>query len=232
MSGILHTYEKQDELTARLSEKIAARLTDGIEIKGAASLAVSGGSTPVPLFERLCQIPLPWEKVRITLVDERWLPPTDTDSNARLVKTHLLQSQAKTAQWLPLKTEHASADEGMAQIDKALQPLLPFDAVVLGMGKDGHTASFFPDAADLRQSLSPPKGQLCAAIESPSSQYPRITLTLPAILHSQQIFVHITGADKKATLDRARQAGAIDELPIRAVLHQNTVPVDIYYCPK
>lgn len=229
MPAHLHTCPDSDELATTLSGQVISCLQAGLDTRGKASLAVSGGSTPVPLFRQLCQTPLAWDKVQITLVDERWLPPDHPDSNANLVKTHLLRHQAARAQWLPLKTDHDTADAALEQTQQMLKALLPFDAVVLGMGKDGHTASFFPDAENLSDALCPTGDRLCAAIESPGSQYPRMTLTLPAVLRSKQIFVHVAGLDKHTTLEQAIKPGAVNELPIRAVLQQNTVPVDIYY---
>ncbi|MGI9345217.1 MAG: 6-phosphogluconolactonase [Gammaproteobacteria bacterium] len=235
MSSHLHSFEDENELTSALSVRIADQLQTALQTRGTATLAVSGGSTPVPLFKKLRQISLPWEKVHITLVDERWVPPDHADSNERLVKMHLLQDRAQKAQWLSLKSEHSRIEPIVIEaLNRKLAPMLPFDALVLGMGKDGHTASFFPDAPhpDLQQALSPAENQWCMAIASPTSQYPRMTLTLPAILQSQQIYVHIQGDDKKAVLDRAMADGAIEELPIRAILRQNSAPVAIYYCPQ
>ena len=103
----------------------------------------------------------------------------------------------------------------------------PFDVVVLGMGTDGHTCSWFPCSAELSTALN--STQLCAAVNPTTASHPRITLTKQAILNSRQIYLHLVGSAK---LDVYHQALAnTDELsmPIRAVLAQHKIPVDVFY---
>ena len=228
----LHSYTDGDQLADELSRAIAEGLQNAIRKNTLASLAVSGGTTPLAMFQMLSKINIPWQQVRVTLVDERWLNDTHPDANARLVKAHLLQNKAAAAQWFSLKTEHEHPTAAIDDLNHRLSPLLPFDVVILGMGADGHTASFFPDAKALQQALSPAENQLCAAIESPTANYPRITIVLPLILQARQVFLHIIGEKKRAVLDSAMQAGEVSELPVRAVLHQDIVPVDIYYAEE
>lgn len=229
MFANLHTYQSNRRLAQALSRKIAACIQTAVSRRNRANIAVSGGSTPVIMFQMLCRENIAWDKVNLTLVDERWVEAAHPDANARLVKQHLLQDKAAVANWYSLKTEHARPQDALSELERKLRPLLPFDVIILGMGDDGHTASFFPDAAALPAALYPKENQLFAAIESTTAGHSRITMTLPTIMTARQIFVHLTGTKKHATLERAMVNGETNELPIRAILHQDLVPVDVYY---
>ncbi len=229
MAANLHTYQGNQQLARALSRKIAACIQVAISERNKANIAVSGGRSPVLMFQMLCQENIAWNKVNLTLVDERWVDAAHPSANAGLVKAHLLQDKAATANWYSLKTEHARPQDAVPELEQKLRYLLPFDVIVLGMGEDGHTASFFPDAAMLSAALYPQENQLCAAIESNTAGYPRMTMTLPTIMTARQIFVQLVGIKKQAILKRAMVNGEINELPIRSVLQQDVVPVDIYY---
>jgi len=217
----LHSFPDRDSLTAELATSIAALLNDGIKKNGRASLAVSGGSTPVPLFERLSIIDLPWQNIDICLVDERWVAATDADSNEHLVKTHLLQNRAAAAAFTGMKNPAETASEGEAECARNIQKIpRPFDVLILGMGSDGHTESLFPGAAKFPQATDMNSGKICMGIAPVTAPHERMTLTLPAILDSKQIFLHITGQKKKDVLEQALADGPAEEMPIRFILHQ------------
>ena len=155
---------------------------------------------------------------------------THVDSNARLVRENLLQNRASEAHFVSLKSDHDNPFEAIDTIDHRLQGLaMPFDVVVLGMGGDGHTASFFPDAETLDEALNPTNGERCAAVHPPLASYDRITLTLPALLNSKEVVVHIAGQEKWQVLHRAIEAESAQTLPIKAVLDQQQTPVTVYY---
>ncbi len=215
-----------------LADRICALLGEGVEKQGRASLAVSGGSTPVPLFAELSGRELPWEKVVVTLVDERWVEPADPDSNEHLVRTHLLRNRAAAARLVGMKTEAEDAFAGETACEERLRQVpRPFDVLVLGMGTDGHTASLFPGAGRLEAATAMDSGRLCMAIVPPRAPHVRMTLTLPAILDSRQIFLHITGEEKRRVYARARAGGPAGEMPIRYVLRQEQTPVEVYWAP-
>jgi len=219
-------------LAADLARRIAQLLNDAVQRAGRAGLAVSGGSTPAALFYRLSQLALPWEKVVVTLVDERWVAPDDPDSNEHLVRTRLLQNRAATASFVGLKTPAVTAAEGEAACEQRLSELpRPFAALVLGMGRDGHTASLFPGAAQLAAATKMKSGRTCMAIAPPAAPHDRMTLTLPAILDAGQIFLHITGQDKWQVLQQAFQEGPAQEMPVRFILRQQTTPVTVWWAP-
>ncbi len=215
-----------------LADRISALLGEGVEKQGRASLAVSGGSTPVPLLAELSGRELPWEKVVVTLVDERWVEPTDPDSNEHLVRTHLLRNRAARATLVGMKTGHPDATAGEAACEERLRQVpRPFDALVLGMGTDGHTASLFPGAGRLEAATAMDSGRLCMAIVPPRAPHARMTLTLPVILDARQIFLLITGEEKRRVYARARTGGPAGEMPIRYVLRQEQTPVEVYWAP-
>ncbi|MFA7316563.1 MAG: 6-phosphogluconolactonase [Sulfuricella sp.] len=219
-------------LVAALANQVAELLRSGIRERGRASLAVSGGSTPVPFFAALSEMALDWEKVVITLADERWVDPAEADSNEHLVRRHLLQNRAAAASFVGLKTGAATAVQGEQECEDRLALLpRPFDALILGMGNDGHTASLFPQAARLGEALALDSGKLCMGITPPVAPHERMTLTLPALLHSRRIILHLVGAEKRAVYERALANGPVAEMPIRAVLGQTTAPVTVFWAP-
>jgi 6-phosphogluconolactonase len=219
-------------LADALAADIARSLADSIAARGEASLLVSGGSTPKRLFQELAGHPLDWRAVRVSLVDERWVSPDSQRSNARLVAENLLTGPAEAAEFVPLYTEGMSAADGVAPaIERAGRLCRPFDAVILGMGTDGHTASFFPGADRLDAALDPANASPLIAIEAPGAGEPRLTFTLPSLLDTRLLALHVEGAQKAEALERALAPGPVAEMPVRAVLRQATTPLTIYWCP-
>lgn len=211
-------FEAREELAETLARDVADELARAIEARGRATLAVSGGTTPRLFFEKLSEADLPWQRVTVTLVDERQVPETSERSNARLVREHLLKNRAAAARFVPLVGESSAAETA------------PFDVVVLGMGKDGHTASFFPGADRLAEALDADAGARLIEITAPGAGEPRLTFTLSAIESAGRLKLHIEGAEKRAVLDRALDNGPMAEMPVRAVLRGAT-PVTLYWCP-
>ena len=220
-------------MATQLAHDIAARLREAVEDRGAASLVVPGGSTPGPLFDALSRHDLPWNKVAVTLNDERWVDPPDPASNEHLVRTRLLTRRAAAARFVGLKTAHARPADAVAEVERRLDALpRPFHVMLLGMGADGHTASLFPGSAALRASLDGDPAQV-QAVEAPGAKgaAERITLALPALLDSRFIALLITGEDKLAVLRRAEAGEEALEMPIRAALNGARTPVHVYWCP-
>ncbi len=222
-------FRDKDQLADALAEAVAGNLKSGSKARGAASLAVSGGSTPARFFRALSQRDdVPWDKVTVTLVDERWVDETSDRSNGRLVRANLLTGRAAAANFVPLYqggTEPDAYAAGLAQ-RKVPQPL---DAAVLGMGNDGHTASFFPGGDTLAEALTG-EGPV-VAIRAPGAGEPRVTLTLKTLLAARAIYLHIEGDEKVETLRKAEAEGPIEDMPVRALLRQTQTPLTIYWCP-
>ena len=232
MGVVQHSFTSNQDLSTVLSRKISADLESALQQAGHATLAVSGGSTPKPLFDALSQCELDWSKVYVTQVDERWVPEYHADSNAALIREHLLQNKASEAQFLSMKTDE---DDVFAAESACSQRLAPFaagiDVAVLGMGEDGHTASFFPDAEQLDAALDPSSKALCLGLRPPLAPHDRMTLSLAALLRSHALYLHITGEKKLAVLNQALSGQDARELPIRAVFNRSENPLEIYYAP-
>ncbi len=145
MSANMHIFENPSALAEALADDVGARLAAAIAARGTASLAVSGGSTPKAFFRSLSRRELDWSKVTVTLVDERFVPPENDRSNHRLVADNLLKDGAAEARFVPLYQAAETAEAAAAIASGRTASLgAPLDVVVLGMGTDGHTASFFP----------------------------------------------------------------------------------------
>jgi 6-phosphogluconolactonase len=226
----MNVFSFRGELAEALAAAVAASLNNRIATHGTATLAVSGGTTPVQFFECLSPQTIDWPAVTITLVDDRWVPESSPRSNAALVKKHLLQGSAASARFVPLVNGAETAEDGLETANEAIGRLRRFTAVVLGMGTDGHTASFFPGGDRLAEALAPAAGRYVETMRAPGAGEPRITLTLPVVLEAGYLALHIEGAPKRLALDKALLAGPFEEMPVRAVLARVPGP-EIFWSP-
>jgi len=218
-------------LAKELAEAVADRIRAAIAERGAAAIAVSGGSTPGKFFQALGKTKdIDWSKVVVTLVDERWVDETSDRSNALLVNEKMLQGPAANARFFPLYSGgEEPTDAAIAKTNALMAELpLPFAAVILGMGSDGHTASFFPGGDTLDAALNASGPTL--AIRAPGAGEPRVTFTLPRLLETDGLYLHIEGEGKAEVLDAALGDGPVEDMPIRAVLRSGA-PVTVYWCP-
>ncbi|WP_440225274.1 6-phosphogluconolactonase [Dokdonella sp. MW10] len=222
-------HDEADALASALAAAVAAALRAAIDARGRVSLALSGGTTPVRFFEALSREVLAWERVVVTLVDERWVPSGHERSNAALVRAHLLQREAVAARFVPLHRDAAEPEAALADVSRDLADLLPLDVVVLGMGLDGHTASYFPDGEGLEAALDAGTHAIVAAVRAPAAGEPRITLTLTVLASAREVHLHIEGEAKRAVFERDGDAGAV--LPIHRVLGHLRVPLETWWCP-
>lgn len=214
-----HSFSDREVLVEKLADSVISLLKSGISKNGRASLAVSGGSTPVALFEELSVRDLAWDQVHVCLVDERWVEPEDPDSNEHLVRSHLLRNRAAAARFSGMKNSAATAGAGETECERLYRKIpAPYDVLLLGMGGDGHTASLFPGAVRLPQATDMESHRICIGIAPLTAPHERMTLSLPAILSSRVIILHITGQDKKDVLDLAMGDGPAVEMPIRFIL--------------
>ncbi len=218
-----------DTLATRLAADVAEHLNSAIITRGVASLVVSGGSTPVPFFEALALHELPWEKVSITLADERQVPENHADSNAGLVAKHLLTGAAAQANFVSLFVDEADESVRVRQCEARLSSMAtPFDVVILGMGGDAHTASLFPGMPNLADGLNLSTAARCMVTVPPEAPHTRLSLTLAALLDSRRIFFHLTGQSKIDVLEAALDHNDPMATPVAAVFQQNAVPVTVY----
>lgn len=222
-------------LAQRLAAWIAERLQQALAERGHAVLAVSGGRSPLALFQALRSQALDWSRVSVTLVDERCVPPDHPDSNSALVREHLLQDAAQAARFVPWFDEVPATldDAALTALAEGANKRLarepwPWDLAVLGMGEDGHTASLFPGAAGLAQAL---RASGPVAWTRPSTApHARLTLTLPALLDTRALVLPLSGASKLRVLQQARLRED-PALPISHLLHQHRTPVHTWTAP-
>ena len=211
-------FESRGSLSSALATDVANALQHHVRVKGSACLAVSGGSTPKLFFETLSRFDIPWSKITVTLVDERQAPETSPRSNAKLVRENLLQNSAAGAEFVPL-FENPDAEN-----------VATLDVVVLGMGSDGHTASYFPGGDNLSEALNPKTGKRIVEMSAPAADEPRLTFTLPALLDAGLLCLHIEGQEKRDVLNQALTEGPVEAMPVRAVLRSKK-PLTLYWCP-
>jgi 6-phosphogluconolactonase len=217
-------------LVAALAQHVARRLKEDLARQDQVVLVVSGGRSPAPLFQALAVQPLAWNRVAVTLADERWVPPDHLDSNEALVRTHLLKGRAAAARLVPLWTGDATPEAAVPTVSAALAALPhPFSEVLLGMGEDGHLASLFPSAPELAEGLATQAPVL--ALHPTRAPQARLSLSLRALLDSRDLVLMISGPDKRVILERALGDGPVADLPVRAILRQTAVPVSIYWAP-
>lgn len=223
-------FDSRESLAVTLARKVASKLKEAIEERGEASLLVSGGSTPKAFFNELSGLQLAWDKVVVSLVDERWVAPSEADSNARLVTEHLLVNEASTAQFVALyEAEHDPTDDPQGTLTAILQRHqklhMPFDVIVLGMGDDMHTASLFPCCQQLDEAFD--LNSRCPLVFTKPATAPhlRVSHTLKALISSRNLFLHIVGSAKYQVLQQALDEHDDYLAPIAAVARRANLQV-------
>ncbi len=211
-------FENREALAKALADRVARGLSRAVSRQGSAALAVSGGTTPALFFEHLSREEISWEKVTVTLVDERQVDEQSPRSNARLVKQSLLQNHAQSARFIPLYQNQSTAET------------LNLDVVVLGMGEDGHTASFFPGGDHLSAALDKKSQGVITTMKAPAAGEPRLTFTLAALLKAKVLCLQVEGQKKNDVLEAAIAGTDAMAMPIRAFL-QADQPLEIFWCP-
>lgn len=214
-------YPDREMMMIELVNQLVSGLNDQLIQHPSALLAVPGGSTPGPVFDVLSAIDLEWDRVRIVLTDERWVPEDDPRSNTRLVRERLLVGHAAGARLLPLYAPAPQPEDRIDDLCAALIPELPISVLLLGMGNDLHTASLFPGADNLARALEP-DAPVLMAMRAPGAPEPRVTLTAPVLDAAFAKHIVITGAEKRAAVERAAGLDPT-EAPITKVWNGATV---------
>lgn len=227
-----HVFTDPSALALQLAETIADQLNQAITAKGHAVLVVSGGTTPVQLFDVLSMQDVSWKQVMITLVDDRFVAPDNARSNEKLVREHLLQNNATQAVFVslygPAQNASVAAVTAANRIDAIPKP---FDVVVLGMGNDGHTASFFRGGNRLDQAIDPETRAIVLPMVAEGAGEPRLTLTLPLLTSANLLILHIEGQKKLAVLEEALAGDDVMQMPVRAIFAHAKQPVQVYWAP-
>jgi 6-phosphogluconolactonase len=212
-----------DDVMAGAARRIAALLSQAVEDRGIATMALAGGSTPSRLYRLLAAPPydrtIPWSRVRLFLGDERCVPADHPDSNERMVRESLLANLSPEPAFHPMPGGHPDPAEAAGQYAERLVREIPadearvprLDVVLLGMGEDGHTASLFPDTDVLDEE------RLVAAVYVPRLDAWRLSLTLPVLNAARHVLFLVTGAGKAAMLARVLADGPRRGMPASLV---------------
>lgn len=228
----LIVFSSPDQMAARLADLMQSAIERAIAAQGLASIALSGGSTPSLLYLALAARRIDWPNVSATLVDERFVPPSAKGSNEAFLRSTFLQGSAGRARFVGLWNDARSLDAAAAEANGRVRSLVrPFDVVVLGMGLDGHTASWFPGAEGLQAALAP-DAPLVTPVRAKRSEttgehLDRLTLSLRALADARHVVLLMTGADKRRAFDLHSGAGPVEEAPVRAVLRARP---DLWAC--
>ena len=225
-------YDSIEEMADAVAGDIGFIVESALDARGSALLALPGGRTPLPIFERLAEASLPWKKVTIIPTDDRLVPMQDERSNVRAIAQAFLKAGARV---VPIATEIPDHRLAGNSADARLQDLpWPPDLCWLGMGEDGHTASIFA-GPDLQDALDAPKARRAVGVMPDpmpaDAPVPRVTLTRAAILSARTLLITITGQEKRELLEGAIADGQSSRLPIGRVLAEAEQPIDIHWCP-
>ena len=218
----IETYPDRELMQLQLANLIAGELAETLRREGRATLAVPGGTTPGPVFDTLSGVDIDWADISVVLTDERWVDAESERSNTRLLRERLLRGRAAAAGLIPLYAPgHDVPEEAVEALEQGLAPHLPISVLLLGMGEDMHTASLFPGGDRLEEALSA-TSRLILPMRAEGAAEPRVTLTAPVLRAAVRVHVMITGAEKRAAIERAAGLPPM-EAPIRAVLDQAVV---------
>ena len=211
-----HIYDTREQLAEALAAGVAAVLAGGVATRGRAALAVSGGSTPALFFAHLSQAEIDWSSVTIFLVDERYVPDDTDRSNAKLVRENLMIGPASKADFVPVWRPGVTPETAAEEVARALDGFDDgVDALILGMGTDGHTASFFPQGNTYARVTNTNETELVLPLDTPEQPETRVTVTMPVIQRAHFLALHIEGNEKRTVFKDAREG---NERPISLVL--------------
>jgi 6-phosphogluconolactonase len=217
----LFAFSQRQAAETALAEALAVSVKTAHAAGRRARIALSGGSTPAAAYAKFAHLDLNWNQVDIALVDDRWVNVDNPGSNEAMVRTAFTAAHGVTI--FGMKSGHDTPFEAQQSLAPIYAALRPFDAIVLGMGPDAHTASWFPGSPQLLACLAPNKGQTVVGVDASaapvSGAYPlRMTLTLPPIAEAAQVILLLFGDDKKQILANALDTPVI-EAPIKAAVN-------------
>lgn len=215
-------YPDAEMMAMDLADILAAELNAILSTKDRATLVVPGGTTPGPVFDILCGAPIPWARINVMLTDERWIPETHERSNSRLLKERLLVDKAAAATFIPMYLDFENPEAALPDLSRAIDPLLPIDVLLLGMGEDMHTASLFAGADRLADAFDA-NAPLLMPMRDGGTDEPRVSLTAPVLHGAMATHVVFTGKSKKQALKAAHKLNDPLKAPISAFLKGSTV---------
>ena len=228
----LNEFKNPEACNAQLSHVLGESIDKVLVQKAVCNMALAGGNTPKALYALLSKLPLPWEKIQVTLSDERWVDVNHNDSNEKMVRTELLINHAKKSRFIPLKNAKHSPSDAMSLCDSNLKHNMPkLDIVVLGMGDDGHFASVYPNIENLQALLNLQQSRTCQAV-CPTGKSPRMSLTLAYLLTAKTIYLLISGQRKKDIISNVSLGNSLSaSYPVSTLINQQICPVEVYWSP-
>lgn len=237
MSWTEHLHATAVDLAAHVASELEATLREALAARGRAVLALAGGQTPWPAYRALATADIDWSRVVLVPTDERCVAHAHPANNAAAIERAFDAARGVQVLQLVAKDGGSAAAEAFARTALASMHELAFDAVVLGMGGDAHTASLFPQAAQLTCGLDMHSGLDALRIDPvplpPEAPFPRISLTLPRLLRAGAIHLLVSGAAKRDVLHRAMRTPVdVQSMPIAAVLHARGAYVQIHWSPS
>lgn len=236
MDARMIVLDDREEASALAAELATLHISRALARDGAASLMVSGGATPARMFALLGQEALDWSRVTIGLVDERWVTPEDPGSNEKSVREKLLRGPAAAARFLPMKTQANEPASAVEERSAAYAPYLrPVSCVLLGIGPDAHTASWYPGSIGLEHAMYPRDGGVIAAIDAGNSPVAgdyrhRMTLTATPICSAASGILLMFGEDKRAALEKSL-TGDEEQFPVRRAIEGLGSRLSIIWAP-
>lgn len=223
-------FADKTQLQAAAADWLAAALRDAIARRGSAVFMGSGGSTPGPIYESLSNADLDWSHVQIGLCDERWVDPDHPASNAAMVMRTLLQNQAAAADFVPMKTLGKDPFAAIDEVNDRYLAAALTDVMLLGMGPDAHTLSWFQGGRGYKDAVSADTTSVVAAVEAIESDVTgpnllRMTLTQPCVAYARSILLLITGEEKKKVFETAPESA-----PVSVMKRAAGDALTVYYC--
>jgi len=224
-------YEDAAEMADAVAGDVQFIIESAIDARGSAVVALPGGNTPKPIYEKLVQAKLDWKRVTIIPTDDRIVAMTDPLSNVAMIGKIFIPKGARV---IPLVSDKAPDYKAAGRAaDARLQDHhWPLDLCLLGMGGDGHTASIFP-GPDLDEALSGPKERRALGVMPdplpPEAPVARVTLSGASIVSARALMMAVTGTNKREVLEAAIAEGAGSPYPIGRVLAEAELPVDIHW---